>query len=125
MLAGKRTVSVAAFVGGCAFLLATAAHAESRLGGETDDSVCDVGATYKRHNTWPVAADFVRARCKNGQLLMGSSIVPAGGFDSEIKRLTRGFCRIADIQLQRTAGELLGIPTEFEEGRCKIEKLPQ
>ena len=33
------------------------------------------------------------------------------------------FCR--GDQLQRTAGELVGIPTEFEEGRCKIEKLPQ
>ena len=32
-------------------------------------------------------ADFIRAQCKNDQVLVGSSIVPAGGFDSEVVRL--------------------------------------
>lgn len=101
------------------------AGAVSRLGGQTDDSVCDVGSTASRSREWPEAADFIRARCKNGQLLLGSSVVPAGNFDPEITVLARAFCRIADIQARRTAGSAGPLMMEFEEVRCRIEKLPK
>jgi hypothetical protein len=51
------------------------------------------------------AGDFIRAQCKNGQLLVGSGIVPAGGFDSEVVRLARTFCHMADIQASAHTGQ--------------------
>lgn len=104
---------------------AAPAGAVARLGGQTDDSVCDVGSTASRSQEWPVAAEFVRAKCKNGQLLMGSSVVPVGNFDPEIVVLARAFCRIADIQARRTAGSAGPLMMAFEEVRCRIEKLPK
>lgn len=104
---------------------AAPAGAVSRLGGQTDDSVCDVGSTASRSREWPEAAEFVRAKCRNGQLLLGSSVVPAGNFDPEITVLARAFCRIADIQARRIAGSAGPLMMEFEEVRCRIEKLPK
>lgn len=98
------------------------AQAASRFGGPDDDSVCDVGDVSQRSARWPVAWDFVNSQCKNGQLLIGSSIESAtGGF--EIEGLARSFCRIADIQFQVTQGSLAGIATQYGHVRCKIEKL--
>jgi len=100
------------------------AWAVSRLGGQTDDSVCDAGSTAARSREWPITWDFVKARCKNGQVLLGSSIESAtGGF--EIEGMAKSFCRIADIQLYTTAGNLAGLPVRFGHVRCKIEKLPE
>ncbi len=101
------------------------AGAAARLGGQTDDSVCDVGSTASRSREWPEAGDFIRAKCRNGQLLMGSSVVPAGNFDPEITALARAFCRIADIQARRTQGSAGPLIMAFEEVRCRIEKLPK
>jgi hypothetical protein len=70
------------------------------------------------------AGDFIRAQCKNGQILIGSGIVPAGGFDSEVVRLARTFCRMADIQTRRTQGNMAGLVMEIDEVRCIIGKLP-
>lgn len=129
---GRRPIRPNTFRRGLALALAGAligtavpAGAVARLGGQTDDSVCDVGATQQRNRDWPEVADFIRAKCKNGQLLMGSSVVPAGGFDSEITVLARGLCRIADIQARRTQGNMAGIVMEYDEVRCKLEKLPK
>lgn len=97
--------------------------AASRLGGETDDSVCDVGPTYERSRDETRAGDFIRSSCRNGQVLIGASVVPAGGFESEIMRLAKANCRIADIQAQRVRRSTGPIFMEFDEVRCRIEKL--
>jgi len=110
---------------GVAICTAAPAGAVARLGGQTDDSVCDVGSTASRSREWPEAAEFVRAKCRNGQLLLGSSVVPAGNFDPEITVLARAFCRIADIQARRIAGSAGPLMMEFEEVHCRIEKLPK
>ncbi len=63
------------------------------------------------------AADFIRAQCKNDQVLVGSSIVPASGFDSEVVRLERTFCRLAEIQTRLTQSNITGLVTEID-GCC-------
>ena len=68
-------------------------------------------------------ADFIRAQCKNDQVLVESSIVPAGGFDSEVVRLARTFCRLAEIQTRSTQGNMVGLVMEIDEVRCAIGKL--
>ena len=98
------------------------AQAASRFSGVTDDSVCDVGRTDQRTSPNVEAFDFVKSRCKNGQLLTGSSPVPVGGYEPEIEALAKHYCRIADIDAKRTAGSLAGISVEFAQVRCKIEK---
>lgn len=69
------------------------------------------------------AADFIRVQCKNDQVLVESSIVPAGGFDSEVVRLARTFCRMAEIQIRSTQGNMAGLVMEIDEVRCAIGKL--
>jgi hypothetical protein len=107
--------------------IAIQSGAVARQGGTTDDSVCDLGRTYERtstrDNSW--IGDFIKAKCKNGQLLMGSSVVPAGGFESEIMGLSKANCQIADIQARRFQGNAGPITMEFEEVRCRITKLPK
>jgi hypothetical protein len=99
------------------------AVAVSRLGGVTDDSVCDLGSLEQRQADVPSAAAFVKAKCKNGQLLMGKSVVPLGSGQSEIMNLARAYCRIADIQVNRIRGGMMGVPMEWDEVRCPIAKL--
>lgn len=98
--------------------------AASLVGGQTDDSVCDLGSAPQNARKLSAAGDFIRAQCKNGQVLVGSGIVPAGGFDSEVVRLARAFCRVADIQTKRTQGNMAGLVMEIDEVRCIIGKLP-
>lgn len=98
--------------------------AASLVGGQTDDSVCDLGSAPHNARKLSAAGDFIRAQCKNGQMLVGSSIVPVGGFDSEVVRLARTFCRMADIQTRRTQGNMGGLVMEIDEVRCTIGKLP-
>lgn len=98
------------------------AQAASRFSGSTDDSVCDVGRTDQRTRPNVEAFDFVKSRCKNGQLLTGSGPVPAGGYEPEIEALAKRYCRIADIEATRTEGSLAGIRVEFSQVRCKIGK---
>lgn len=100
------------------------AGAASLVGGQTDDSVCDLGSASQNARKIYEAGDFIRAQCKNGQVLVGSGIVPAGGFDSEVVRLARTFCRMADIQTRRTQGNMAGLVMEIDEVRCTIGKLP-
>ena len=100
------------------------AGAASLVGGQTDDSVCDLGSAPQNARKLSAAGDFIRAQCKNGQVLVGSGIVPAGGFDSEVVRLARTFCRMADIQIRRTQGNMAGLVMEIDEVRCTIGKLP-
>lgn len=100
-------------------------YAEARFGGQTDESVCDVGRTDQRSSKWPTGWEFVRAKCKNGQALMANGIVPVGGFDSEAVGLARAFCRMSDIQSRRTQGNMAGLVIENDEVRCTIEKLPK
>ncbi len=100
------------------------AGAASLVGGQTDDSVCDLGSAPQNARKLSAAGGFIRAQCKNGQVL-GSGIVPAGGFDSEVVRLARTFCRLADIQTRRTQGNMSGLVMEIDEVRCSIEKLPK
>lgn len=101
------------------------AGAASLVGGQTDDSVCDLGSATQNARKLSAAGDFIRAQCKNGQVLVGSGIVPAGGFDSDVVRLARTFCRLADIQTRRTQGNMAGLVMEIDEVRCSIEKLPK
>lgn len=108
-----------------AVCVATQSWAVSRQGGATDDSVCDLGRTYERNrdNSW--VGDFIKTQCKNGQLLIGSSVVPVGGFESEIMGLSKANCQIADIQARRFQGNAGPMGMEFEEVRCRITKLPK
>lgn len=101
------------------------AGAASLVGGQTDDSVCDLGRAPENARKLSVAGDFIRAQCKNGQVLVGSSIVPVGGFYSEVVRQARAFCRLADIQTRRTQSNMFGLAMEIDEVRCSIEKLPK
>lgn len=101
------------------------AGAASLVGGQTDDSVCDLGSAGQNARKLPEAGDFVRAQCKNGQVLMGSSIVPVGGFDSDVVRLARAFCRMSEVQTRRTQGNMGGLVMEIDEVRCTIGKLPK
>ena len=101
------------------------AGAASLVGGQTDDSVCGLGSAPQNARKLSAAGDFIRAQCKNGQVLVGSGIVPAGGFDSDVVRLARTFCRLADIQTRRTQGNMSGLVMEIDEVRCSIEKLPK
>jgi hypothetical protein len=104
-------------------LLAAPAWAVSRQGGATDDSVCDVGRTHERSRDGVSSWEFVRTQCKHGQLLMGTSVVPVGGGETEIMGLAKTFCRIADIQSRRYQGAVGPLGMEFEEARCRVEKL--
>jgi hypothetical protein len=106
-------------------LLAAPAWAVTRQGGSTDDSVCDVGRTYERSRDSASSWEFVRTQCKNGQLLMGTSVVPVGGGETEIMGLAKTFCRIADIQSRRFQGSVGPLGMELEEARCRVEKLPK
>ena len=99
----------------------------SREGGLTDESVCDVGDTVRSSSKLKSPFDFVKSECKNGQLLLASGVVPAGGFTlSKSEELAKNLCLIADIELKRTTG---GGPTgtlwEIDNVRCKITKLPK
>jgi hypothetical protein len=85
---------------------------------------CATWAAPQNARKLSAAGDFIRAQCKNGQVLVGSGIVPAGGFDSEVVRLARTFCRMADIQTRRTQGNMAGLVMEIDEVRCIIGKLP-
>lgn len=112
------------------FVLATSSFtspgwAVTRQGGATDDSVCDVGRTYERSRDGVSSWEFVRTQCKNGQLLTGTSVVPIGGGETEIMGLAKTFCRIADIQSRRFQGNVGPLGMEFEEARCRVEKLPK
>jgi hypothetical protein len=106
-------------------LLAVPAWAVTRQGGATDDSVCDVGRTHERSRDGVSSWEFVRTQCKNGQLLMGTSVVPVGGGETEIMGLAKTFCRIADIQSRRFQGAVGPLGMEFEEARCRVDKLPK
>ena len=106
-------------------VLAAPAWAVSRQGGATDDSVCDVGRTYERSRDGVSSGEFVRTKCKNGQLLMGTSVVPVGAGETEIMGLAKTFCRIADIQSRRFQGSVGPLGMELEEARCRVEKLPK
>lgn len=99
------------------------ASAASRLGGATDDSVCDVGSTDRRVAGVAAPQAFIKTSCKNGQLLMGTSVVPLGSGDPEILELARAYCRIADIQSTRTQANMAGITMEYEQVRCVLQKL--
>lgn len=101
------------------------AGAASLLGGQTDNSVCDLGTAPQNSRKIYQASDFIRAQCKNGQVLVGSGIVPAGGSDAEVVRLARSFCRVADIQIRRTQADMGGLIMEIDEVRCTIGKLPK
>ncbi|MBC7207241.1 MAG: hypothetical protein H5U27_12065 [Methyloversatilis sp.] len=100
------------------------AGAASLVSGQTDDFVCDLGSAPQNARKLSAAGDFIRAQCKNGQVLIGSGIVPVGGADSDVVRLARTFCRMADIQTRRTQGNMAGLVMEIDEVRCIIGKLP-
>lgn len=122
MKAGGSGASVMTVLVG-ALMASTPAAAVSRLGGGTDDSVCDLGSLEQRRADALGPGEFVKAKCKNGQLLMGKSVVPLGSSQSDIMNLARTYCRIADIQANRIRGDMMGLPMEWDEVRCRIEKL--
>lgn len=103
-------------------------YAASLVDEQTDDSVCDLGHASK--NTGKLSSldkgvDFISSKCRNGQVLIGSSIVPASSSDSTVITLAKKFCMIADIQTKRTQIVLGGsLPMEIDEVRCTIKKLP-
>ena len=94
------------------------------VGAQTAAAVRGAGSAPQNARKLSAAGDFIRAQCKNGQMLVGSGIVPAGRFDAEVVRLARTFCRMADIQTRRTQGSMVGLVMEIDEVRCTIEKLP-
>lgn len=96
----------------------------SRLGAATDDSVCDVGSTDRRAAGVVPPWEFVKSKCRNGQVLLGISVVPVGNSPSEIAELARRYCLIAGIQSSRSMSNMAGIAMEYEQVRCVIEKMP-
>lgn len=56
---------------------------------------------------------------------MGTCVVPVGAGETEIMGLAKTFCRIADIQSRRFQGNVGPLGMEFEEARCRVEKLPK
>jgi len=102
------------------------AGAASLVGGQTDDSVCDLGSAPQNARKLSAAGDFIRAQCKNGQVLVGSAIVPAAvSYESAVVLLARDFCRMSDIQTRRTQGNMGGLVMEIDEVQCPIGKLPK
>lgn len=107
-----------------ALLATNGSWAAPRLGGVTDDSVCDVGSTEQRREGALAPREFIERQCKNGQLLVGVSVVPAGGMSEPlITALARTYCRIADVQVVRSVRDIGGLTMEYEEARCVISKL--
>lgn len=100
-------------------------QAAARFGGTTDDSVCDIGATHQRPRPNVEPAEFIQAQCRNGQLLIGNSIVPSGNFAPAVDGLSKRYCKIADIQAWRTQGDLMGLRVDYAHVRCKLDKLDQ
>lgn len=100
------------------------AFAVSRLGAATDDSVCDVGSTDRRAAGVMPPREFVKSKCRNGQVLLGISVVPVGTSQSEIAELASRYCLIAGIQSSRSMSNMAGIAMEYEQVRCVIEKMP-
>jgi hypothetical protein len=98
-------------------------QAAARFGGTTDDSVCDIGATHQRPRPNVEPAAFIQAQCRNGQLLIGNSIVPSGNFAPAVDGLSKRYCTIADIKAWRTEGDLMGLRVEYAHVRCKLDKL--
>lgn len=98
-------------------------HAASRSNRQTDDSVCDLGVVHTRDEGVP---DFVRAQCKNGQVLMGSGLGMAGlGYSSSnIAILAQTFCTIAGIQVSRIQVNDNNLVGNGYGVRCIITKLP-
>jgi hypothetical protein len=93
----------------------------SRLGGTTDDSVCDAGATHSRAAL--STGEFVKTSCKNGQLFIATSLVELNGQDSEGVAIGKTICTIADMQVQRVTRMVSVIAKEFDDVRCRITKL--
>ncbi|MGL4233394.1 MAG: hypothetical protein ACRCWJ_18655 [Casimicrobium sp.] len=97
-------------------------QAASRGGAITDDSVCDVGDTEDRSMRIDTHT-FVEKECKNGQVLLGRSVVPLGGNPSRIEHMAMSLCRVADIATQRSEGYAGGvIKMEYASVRCVISK---
>lgn len=113
-----------AFAAAIAACAAAPAMAVSRLGAATDDSVCDVGSTDRRAAGLIPPAEFVKSKCRNGQLLIGISVVPLGSSQPEIAELASRYCTIAGIQSSRSVSNMAGIAMEYEQVRCTIEKMP-
>ena len=103
-------------------MLAQPAQAASRLGWQSDDSVCELGDILTNSTIKP--DDFIRNHCKNGQLLIGTSVAPFGGRFSDVMQLARNFCSIATIQSSRYDYNASGMAVTIEEIRCPIKKLP-
>ena len=104
--------------------IGTPALAVSRLGTATDDSVCDVGSTDRRAPGVIAPREFVKSKCKNGQVLLGISVVPVGTSPSEIAELASRYCLVAGIQSSRSMSNMAGIEMAYEQVRCVIEKMP-
>ena len=98
--------------------------AASRMGGMTDDSVCDVGRTQVPVKPENIRAeDFIKTQCKNGQVLTGASTVAYGNAMPEIEYLAKRYCLMAEIQMWGSAEYFLGIRQEWVHARCVIAKL--
>lgn len=106
---------------GC--LAGSNAPAVSRFGAPSDDSVCDVGDAAKRASGVMSADAFVKTKCRNGQMLMGTSAVPVGSSLSDIALLAMKSCAAATIESSRVTEVLGGVSVDVERIRCPISKL--
>ena len=104
--------------------LAGSAPAASRFGTPSDDSVCDVGDAAKRAAGVMSAEAFVKTRCRNGQVLVGTGVVPLGSSPSDIALLAMKSCAAATIESSRSSEVMGGISVDVERVRCPISKLP-
>ena len=120
MLRYSKCVVVAALAASLA-----GAQAASRYGGPTDDSVCDVGDMSRRAAGMLSPDAYVKATCRNGQALIGSSVVPLGSAQSDIALLAVKSCVAADIEIRRSSDNVGGVVMEIERVRCRISKLPK
>jgi hypothetical protein len=98
------------------------AHAASRGGGATDDSVCEIGSMEDRSSKID-PYDFVQKSCRNGQLLTGTSVVPLGSNGAQIENLAGRYCLRAEIEVRYFKKPVAGMEWDYAAVKCKISKL--
>lgn len=99
--------------------------AVSRLGQTSDDSICDIGATERGGLNALPAAEFIATKCRNGQVLIGSSSVPQLRSTTPLaRRLATKYCVAEDIKSRYLFRHAYTVTVTDEHVRCVLSKLP-
>lgn len=123
---GRARIGARAIVAAAMLASSLPSAAVSRLGQATDDSVCDIGATERGGLKAPPAAEFVATKCRNGQVLIGSSPVPQLRYSVPLARvLATKYCAAEDIKSRYMFRHAYTVTVTDEHVRCILSKLPQ